>query len=217
MTRLYALVVFCGILGCDSSSDLPVTNTTSQEIADSLGFAPTVSTFEVSNYSSRVNFTTFKDDMVPVTFMVHEPGGSVSMYDGDFSTAFGKVLVPLAGLDSSDTTRDTRVMDVFFEMSDTNQYVVFSFDGMSVVSAGDGEWDAVVDAAVTIAGVSQSVTADLHISEEDGGVRLKTNQPLELSIDQFELSENLQMLMELCHHSYVDDTVEVEVDLILRR
>lgn len=75
--------------------------------------------------------------------------------------------------------------------------------------------DALVDGLVTIAGVTQTVTADLHIAQGQDGIRLTTNTPLELSIREFGRNDPLLALMDLCLHSSVDDGVEVGVGLIL--
>ncbi|MFT4974439.1 MAG: polyisoprenoid-binding protein YceI [Myxococcota bacterium] len=209
MNRSHALAL-CAALSsaCDREDTVSFTGDTG-----ALSGTPMVSMLHLDSTQSDVAFTSYKDDMVPVSFQVHQPGGTLGIYDDALSTAYGKIIVPLEGIDSELELRDERVMSVFFGMSESNRYVTFDFNGLEVTGTGEDQWDAEVKGLVTIAGISQTVTADLHIEKLDGGIHLTSNTPLVLSIDSFNLNDNLAALIELCGHSYVDDGVEVSIDL----
>ena len=175
--------------------------------------SPQIDLLQLDSAGSGVSFVSYKDDMVPVSFDVHHPGGTLGLVDGSLESAYGKVLVPLAGIDSDLEVRDSRVMEVFFGLSDANRYVTFDFNGMDVAPLGEGEWAAAVSGTVTIAGVSQPATASLHITRDGDSLLMTTAEPLVLSIEGFGLSARLADLIALCGHDTIDDGVEVDVAL----
>lgn len=168
-------------------------------------------TLKLDQSKSHLMFHVIKDDTVTVRGKMYASGTLGK--DGKLS-----LTVDLNSIDSQLEPRDNNIKTAFFEVAKPNfakAGVELSLTRETLEALKKKEpFVQEVTGSLTLHGTKANFTAKAFLSPgKNGGLRVVSQQPVEIHMDTWGLGANLTALMKLCGHRNVAKPAQVTYDL----
>jgi hypothetical protein len=130
-----------------------------------------------------------------------------------------EMIIDINSLDTAVPGRNNRILNLFFKsmMPDlgTARIVFYRLD-ISEVKDKRGSQSMTAVGTMTLNGVSQSIAAELMMTQEGRTWKVETKEPLSLLISDFGFRDEIYELMRECNHQSLRNQVDVSVKLYFR-
>jgi polyisoprenoid-binding protein YceI len=167
-----------------------------------------------------IRLVTVKNGETEVPGRFEKISGELKFADVDsWQGISGDVKIDLSSWVSDEELRDQRVRNTFFEVGQFGTAILSPGSITGVPSGGlrpNESARASLGAKLTLHGVTRDVTLPVEIYRTaKEGFEVKTAEPYELKISDYQMGDQLSALIKECAHKSVDDVVKVTAELTL--
>lgn len=218
MRRSLSVLALASLLAACGGSDEPAATAEAPAVEappEPTPEPPKGTDYAIVNEASDLSWIGTKNETAEVPGKFTKYTGSLTLQDGDLSTAKATVTISFnQGIDSGDAARDANLWNVFFEaFDDGGPKGTVSLNSLEAenprlavgeTTTGNAFLD--VGAGLAMTGVAVPVTI-AHPTE--GRWTFTTTEPVVLSIETLGMTERREKLRQVCAHDSLSDAVKI--------